>query len=295
VGAGPAGLECTRALGQRGYRVTLSEAGTELGGRLIAESRLPGLSTWMRVAEYRLHQISEMQNVEIYRDSRLCADEVIEFGFDHVVLATGAHWTRQLLGASGLPVAGLEGPAVYDPEDVMADAEVKGPVVIYDFDHYYMGNCLAEVLSVKGIPVALVTPASSPSSWTFMNNELGDIRKRLAELGVRIVPDHRVTRFTGSEVHLSNNFGDSDIETIPCESLVIAGARAPHDTLYHELDARADDVREAGIQSVRRIGDCLAPGAIVHAVYSGHQYAREHDRPGNSDADFKRERPDLSV
>ena len=177
----------------------------------------------------------------------------------------------------------------------MADAELKGPVVIYDFDHYFMGNCLAEVLSEKGIPVALVTPASSPSSWTFMNNELGDIRKRLAELGVRIVPEHRVTRFTGSEVHLSNLFGESDIGTIPCESLVIAGVRAPNDALYHELDARADALREAGIQSVRRIGDCLAPGAIVHAVYSGHQYAREHDLPGDSGKDVKRELPDLSV
>ena len=32
VGAGPAGLECARALGQRGYEVMLSEAQRELGG-----------------------------------------------------------------------------------------------------------------------------------------------------------------------------------------------------------------------------------------------------------------------
>ncbi|MFQ5784505.1 MAG: NAD(P)-binding protein, partial [Alphaproteobacteria bacterium] len=41
VGAGPAGLECVRALGQRGYAVTLAEATTELGGRVTDESRLP--------------------------------------------------------------------------------------------------------------------------------------------------------------------------------------------------------------------------------------------------------------
>ncbi len=34
VGAGPAGLECARALGQRGYRVHLAEASEELGGRV---------------------------------------------------------------------------------------------------------------------------------------------------------------------------------------------------------------------------------------------------------------------
>ena len=46
VGAGPAGLECARALGQRGYRVHLAEAGEELGGRVAKESRLPGLAEW---------------------------------------------------------------------------------------------------------------------------------------------------------------------------------------------------------------------------------------------------------
>ena len=44
IGAGPAGLEATRALGLRGYQVALAEAGTELGGRVAKECKLPGLS-----------------------------------------------------------------------------------------------------------------------------------------------------------------------------------------------------------------------------------------------------------
>ncbi|MDX1576324.1 MAG: NAD(P)-binding protein, partial [Kiloniellales bacterium] len=44
VGAGPAGLECARALGRRGYGVILAEAEAELGGRVAAECRLPGLA-----------------------------------------------------------------------------------------------------------------------------------------------------------------------------------------------------------------------------------------------------------
>ena len=35
VGGGPAGLECARALGERGYPVTLAEATRELGGRIV--------------------------------------------------------------------------------------------------------------------------------------------------------------------------------------------------------------------------------------------------------------------
>jgi dimethylamine/trimethylamine dehydrogenase len=36
-----------------------------------------------------------------------------------------------------------------------------------------------------------------------------------------------------------------------------------------------EQLERAGIAAVTRIGDALAPGAIVHAVASGHRYARE--------------------
>ena len=49
VGAGPAGLEAAHALAKRGYDVALAEAGTELGGRVALECKLPGLAAWGRV------------------------------------------------------------------------------------------------------------------------------------------------------------------------------------------------------------------------------------------------------
>ena len=38
-----------------------------------------------------------------------------------------------------------------------------------------------------------------------------------------------------------------------------------------------DQLQAAGIKDIRTIGDAYAPGAIVHAVASGHRYARELD------------------
>ncbi|MCY3821505.1 MAG: FAD-dependent oxidoreductase [Gammaproteobacteria bacterium] len=274
VGAGPAGLECGRALGQRGFKVTLAEAREDLGGRVTIESTLPGLSTWARVRDYRIHQIQTMANVDVYRGSLLTAQDVLDFGCDHAVIATGARWTREILDAEGDPAPGFASDAVYTPDEILAGAELDGPVVIYDFDHYYMGSCLAELLRRRGHEVTIVTPANAVSAWTFMNNELVRIRERMIELGVGIVTEHRVTDFRDGTARLTSVYRGGDESSIPSESLVVVGVRARNDELFRDLTADPKRFADAGIASVRSIGDCRAPGAIVHAVHSGHECAR---------------------
>ena len=290
VGAGPAGLECARAMGERGFAVTLAEAREELGGRVTIESKLPGLATWARVRDYRTNRIQSMGNVDIYRDSALSAQDVLDFECDHAVIATGATWTTDILAPNGYPSAELTGENIYTPDDVLSGATLEGPVVIYDFDHYYMGNCLAEVLRSKGLDVTIVTNASAVSAWTFMNNELSEIRSRMIELGVRVELENTVSAFANGKVELTSIYRDKTVRSIDCTSLVIVGARKPNDTLYQELLADPDKLKDAGIEDVRSIGDCRAPGAIVHAVYSGHECARTIDL-GTVTLSMLRERP----
>jgi len=293
VGAGPAGLECARALGQRGFAVTVAEASGELGGRVTIESKLPGLATWVRVRDYRTNLIQTMGNVDIYRGSPLSAQDVIDFGCDHAVIATGAQWTRELLSANGYPVGEIEGDAVFTPDDVLAGAEPEGPVVIYDFDHYYMGSCLAELLRRNGNEVTIVTPANAVSAWTFMSNELADIRMRMIELGIGTVLEQNLTGFSDGAVQLASIYRGSDVSSIDCGSLVVVGVRTGNDGLFQELNSHADRIADAGISSLRSIGDCRAPGAIAHAVYSGHECARNIDA-GDAIQPFALERPSLS-
>jgi dimethylamine/trimethylamine dehydrogenase len=56
-----------------------------------------------------------------------------------------------------------------------------------------------------------------------------------------------------------------------------------------------EEARAAGIKSMTRIGDCLAPGFIAHAVYHGHRYARELDAPPQGEVPFKRHLPMVTV
>jgi dimethylamine/trimethylamine dehydrogenase len=294
VGAGPAGLECTKALGQRGFAVTLAEGREELGGRVTIESKLPGLATWARVRDYRSNLIQSMGNVDIYRGSQLSAQDVIEFGCDHAIIATGSKWTTDILGSNGYPFAGIENEAVFTPDDVLAGATLDGPVVVYDFDHYYMGSCLAELLRKNGLEVSIVTNANAVSAWTFMNNELAEIRSRMIELGIRTVLENTVTAFGNGALELTSIYSDKTVRSIDCAALVVVGVRKPNDGLYQELIADAGRLADAGIAGVRSIGDCRAPGAIVHAVYSGHECARSIDS-GESVEPLAMERPVLGL
>ncbi len=136
IGGGPAGLEAARALGQRGYKVTLAEARTELGGRVAREAALPTLAEWGRVRDWRISQLNKLPNVEVFLDSRLDAAQIREFGADRVVLATGATWRRSGIGRSSrVPVAGHEAEHVLSAEDILDGARPGGRVVVLDDDN----------------------------------------------------------------------------------------------------------------------------------------------------------------
>jgi dimethylamine/trimethylamine dehydrogenase len=131
VGGGPAGLECTLSLARRGYEVALAEASRELGGRVLKESRLPGLATWIRVRDYRTQALQKLSNVEVYRDSRLDADNILDLRFDHVVIATGSTWRKDGVGGSVFfPVPGLDTVPVFTPDDIYSGVAVPGPVLV---------------------------------------------------------------------------------------------------------------------------------------------------------------------
>ncbi|MFT5134511.1 MAG: dimethylamine/trimethylamine dehydrogenase, partial [Gammaproteobacteria bacterium] len=152
----------------------------------------------------------------------------------------------------------------------------EGPVHVYDFDNYYMGGVIAESLAKQGLSVSYATPAGYASAWTIMTNEQPYVHQALDHHNIEVHTQSLLIDFDDGQVTLNNIFTQK-AQTIPAKSVVIVGLRLPNDSLYHELMAQSDKFAEAGIKSVERIGDALAAGALVHAVHSGHAYARQLD------------------
>jgi len=297
VGGGPAGLEAARLLGSRGYHVTLAEASEAFGGHVEEVTRLPGLASWRRVVDYRLQQLRTLGNVEMYRESELDAAQVVELGLEHVALATGSRWRRDGRGRRHPRGVSMSARArSVAPDEVLGGTALEGPVVVYDDDHYYMASVIAEKLSAQGLEVVYATPAPEAATWTRNTLEQARVQARLIELGVRLELSSVIREVREGEIELSCVYSGRS-RSLRAATLVPVTMRDPVDALYHELSRDPAGLDGAGIKTVTRIGDCLAPGLLAAAVYSGHRYARELDTPSSSpdEAPFKRElvRPDV--
>ena len=296
VGGGPAGLECALSLGKRGYRVILAEASKVLGGRVYRESKLPGLSEWRRVSDYRETMLEKMDTVNLYLASKLGTEDIIEFsakdkfGYSYVFMATGARWRRDGIARQHRnPIPGLDNIKVLTPDDVMDGVSSSGSVVIFDDEHYYMGGVIAEKIRLEGHKVLLVTPAPDISNWTHNTMEQGRIQSRLLELGVELATQQNLVSVNSNEVELACVFTDRRIRH-ECDTLVLVTERLPNDEIYHDLNARQVELKKVGIKKLKCIGDCFAPGIIAASIHSGHLAAREFEEHIPGEVPFLRER-----
>jgi len=290
VGAGPAGMEAAVSLGKRGYHVHLAEATRELGGRVSKESMLPTLSEWKRVYDYRFIQLDKLDNVEVYRESKLTVEDILETGWPYVVFAVGASWRKDGFGLLNTqPIyPQISKKQIFTPDDIINGHYPTGRVLIFDDDHYYMGSVIAEKLIEQGCRVDFVSTYSNVAYWTRHTVEQERIQARLINLGVNIIPSRNLKAFDGNRVTLECVYTGSE-EEMQVDGLVMITARVPNDDLYYELASQVDVLSASGIKSLARIGDCLAPGTIASAVFSGHKFAREFDEPEPGDVPFKRE------
>jgi dimethylamine/trimethylamine dehydrogenase len=280
VGAGPAGLECAMVLGKRGFdMVHLVDAAPEVGGSLNWVSRLPGRREWRHVIEYREHQLSKLKNVAAILNTRLSADDVLDYGAEIVVVATGSSYSPSAPSPyDRLPLALEEfAGSVLTPEQVMDEDDqpaIGHRVLVWDTDGYFVGPGIAEHLAGLGHAVTAATPAASLGPYLHYTMEDSQMTRDLRALGVGILTNSTVISVAATSVAIDTLTGPVDLGV---DTVVVVGQRVADSTLYRDLQARKDDWDDAGLTGVYRVGDCVRPSFIADAVFSGHRLAREID------------------
>ena len=285
VGAGPAGMECALVLGKRGMRrVHLVDAEREMGGAVSWISRLPALGEWGWVTDHRRIQLEKQRAVEFIGRTRLAARDVLDYGADLVVVATGSHWVGDgFNGTTHEVIAGADAalPWQLTPEQIMVEGKaVPGErVLVYDTDGYYMGASLAEKLAREGKQVTYVTPFDIVAPYMVYTLENHRQQRLLHALGVVLVPQHEVTSIESGWVHGLRGYHEDVPVTWEADAVVLVTMRRSDDALFRELEADPDALAAAGIRGLYRIGDCAVPRLIADAVFDGHRLAREIDQP----------------
>jgi dimethylamine/trimethylamine dehydrogenase len=279
VGGGPAGLSCALALGRKGFEyVHLVDAGERVGGALRWMARLPGMGEWARVWEWRLQQLTELANVQVAPRTPLDLGEILDYGAEVVIMATGSRWADDGLNhITHAPIPGCDSaaPHVLTPEQIMVEGK-RPPgkrVVVYDCEGYFVGTTLAELLAGEGYSVDLVTPLGSVAPFTAETLEDGFVRARLGAVGVRSSLFRQVTAVEPGLVRLEDEAGAAS--ELEADGIVLVTQRLSDDRLYHELAADRARLAEHGIEAVYRVGDCVSPRLLADVVFDGHRLGTE--------------------
>jgi dimethylamine/trimethylamine dehydrogenase len=294
VGAGPAGAECARILGERGMEmVHLVDAQDEVGGSLRRISTYPGLGEWARHIDYRKIQLERLPNVEVILGTTLSAEDVLDYGADIVVIATGSYWRSD--GAHEAPLTAIPGADqdfVFTPADVSdVDGDIPGEhVVVFDADGYFTGVGMAQMLHKRGKKVTFVTPFAELAPYMFLTGEGYRVNRELRTDGIEVVTHFDITSIEPGRVVGENSWAAHLEAEWSADAVVLVTKREPRNELYNELVADSDRLAAAGIKGLYRIGDCVAPRLIADCTFDGHRLAREIDSPDPAEPlPYKRE------
>jgi dimethylamine/trimethylamine dehydrogenase len=296
VGAGPSGMECATVLGKREMElVHLVDGGDDIGGCMRWITRMPGLGGWGHVIDYRRVQLDRLANVSLGMGTRMTAADVLDYGAQIVIVASGAHWAGDGLGGitrRAIPGADASLPHVLTPEQVMVEGK-RPPgsrVAVVDYEGYFTGTAIAEQLRGEGLEVEFVTSHETVSPYSDQTLEGRPVRQRLHDLGVVVHRGVVVDRIVEGGIELEGEFGArSQLEV---DGVVLITQRLSDDALYQELAAEPAALAAAGIEGLYRIGDCVAPRLIADAIFDGHRLAREIDSDDPSQPlPYLRERP----
>ena len=274
VGAGPGGMATALYAAQRGHRVTLIDAQTELGGQFNLAKQIPGKKEFFESIRYFKVQLEKWQ-VRIRLNQTVTAQTLSALAADVYVIATGVR-------PRSLQIPGAELPHVMSYYDLLTQRPLLGKNIGiigsggigYDVAAYllkqeeeddpaspqskkafadYWGIDLAQARAAGGI-----RPRQIPDSAhqiTMMQRSTGRFGSRLAKttgwIHRQILKDHAVVFLDGVQYRYFNAQGlvieqKDVVRQLYFDNVITCAGQVKEDLVYQQLKALGQAIYVVG-------------------------------------------------
>lgn len=287
VGAGPAGLEAARVLGERGHQVTLFEAADKAGGQVRLAAQLKRRKELIGIIDWRVAQCERL-GVDMRFNSVVDASDVLSEDPDLVIVATGGLPNKDIL---------REGSdlAVTSWDILSGDVKPGENVLLYDDNGAHSGMSAAEQIARAGARLEVVSPER------FFAPEIGGLNhvayaRCFADHDVRITINTRLSAVTrkGNRLAatLTSDYSDK-VLTREVDQVVVEHGTLPLDELYFALKPQSSNMGEVdypaliagrpqalqknkdGRFQLFRIGDAVSSRNIHAGIYDALRLCKD--------------------
>ncbi len=253
VGGGVAGCEAARVLAVRGHKPELYEKGSRLGGNL-----LPGGAPEFKEDDIALARWYEVQlqklNVPVRLKKEVTAEDVLNGGYDAVIVATGSTPKVFSLGDDAHTFTAAE--VLMKEKDCGEHTVVIGGGLVGCETALWLAQHGKKVTVVEALDKILA-----------VNGPLCHANKDMLE---RLIPYNGIEVVTGAKAKgyhdgiLSVECADGE-RTIACDSVILSVGYKEENALYHELEFK--------VPEIYLLGDAKKVSNIMYAIWDVFEVA----------------------
>jgi len=242
VGGGPAGMEVSRILAMRGFKITLFEEQIRLGGLLNLAAKIPGRGEFAAYVSYMVRELKNL-NVDIRLNTLVSSSTIVAEDFDCTICATGT-----VAGAP--PIDGVEMSHVTSAYDAI------------NFELDDLGNVVVIGGGALGCYAALYLSSNADSIQIVEADEaLGvDLGRTTRWVILKALKEKDITTHLNMEVIQIDSkkvivLQDDKFHHITAQTIILATRPQPRDRLVKQLEKKGLKFEKVG--SVKKHMDLL--------------------------------------
>ena len=253
VGGGVAGCEAARVLALRGHKPELFEKGDRLGGNLIPGGRPDFKEDDIALADWYTHTLEQL-DVPVHFGTELTKEDILNYGADTVIIATGSEPRAFSLG---------DDDNVFAAAEVLTDKADSGDKTVV-IGGGLVGCETALWLAQQGKKVTIVEALDG------LLAKNGPLCHANSEMLERLIPFNDIEVITSAKASGYEN-GILTVETgggikkIECDSVILSVGYKENNNLFEEL--------EYEIPEIYKLGDARKVANIMYGIWDAFEVA----------------------